>query len=65
MILQCPCCHYDGEFKPGKVPFFVFSLLDVSRERRRAARAQVCPECGTEIVVSNKARKLSAQKLSV
>ena len=49
--LKCPFCGFDGEFEQGKVPFLVFGLLDVSRERAKAKRKHVCPECGTEIVL--------------
>ena len=47
----CPGCRYEGPFQRGKVPFFVFSLLDAQREKSRARRTYVCPECGTVIVL--------------
>ena len=50
MKLKCPYCKYEGEFKKGKVPFLVFSLLDSHMEYTKAKRNCVCPKCSTEIV---------------
>lgn len=55
MKFSCPCCDHDGEFTSGKIPFVVFSLLDVGRERRRAKRTYVCPKCGTQILLPKNA----------
>lgn len=50
MKLQCPYCDFVGDFQKAEVPFFVFSLLDLRREKSRAKRTHICPECGTELV---------------
>jgi hypothetical protein len=61
MKLKCPYCDYDGEFKTGKPPFFVFSLLDSHMEYRKAKRKCVCPECGTEIVFPKEIKKIEKE----
>ena len=50
MKFKCPYCDFKGDFQKANVPFFVFSLIDLRREKSRAKRTYICPECGTEIV---------------
>ncbi len=57
MQIDCPVCEFDGEFDDGKLPFFVFSLLDTERERNKSERTYTCPECKTQIVLSIAAKK--------
>jgi uncharacterized protein YlaI len=57
MQFDCPVCEFDGEFDDGKLPFFVFSLLDTERERNKSERTYTCPECKTQIVLSIAAKK--------
>ena len=57
MIFKCPYCKFSGDFIRGKVPFFVFSLLDLRREKSRVKRTYICPECGTEIVLPQEIEK--------
>ncbi len=49
MKMTCPQCGYHGEFKKGRVPFFVFSLIDAHFASKRASKTFVCPECGCEV----------------
>ncbi len=58
MKFTCPWCKYDGPFEDGKVPFLVFGLLDVGRERRKAKRTYTCPECSTQIVLPKEAKQM-------
>jgi hypothetical protein len=49
MEMKCPQCDYDGEFKKGETPFFVFGLIDSYIASKKAKNTFVCPKCGCEV----------------
>jgi predicted RNA-binding Zn-ribbon protein involved in translation (DUF1610 family) len=49
MEMKCPQCDFDGEFKKGETPFFVFGLIDSYIAAKKAKNTFICPKCGCEV----------------
>jgi predicted RNA-binding Zn-ribbon protein involved in translation (DUF1610 family) len=62
MQMKCPQCGFEGEFKKGRVPFFIFSLIDAHIAANRAKKTFVCPECKTEIIRTDVNRDIDRKR---